>query len=155
MKKWGLYAVLFLGVALLGVRGTKGEDVGKLQPVQLIAVEYTEEKVLLRTDTGHEGRGKNVDQALADLESAAYGKVFLDTADYLLIRKNALPVVNALSSHLRPSCALCRFTGEVELADAAKFLQYHIPELTLGKYQAEEQEIPILVSREGRMELVQ
>lgn len=155
MRKWGLYAALLAAVALLGLKGKSGEDVGELQPVQLLAVEYTAGVVHLQTDTGLEGRGKSISKALADLQTAAYGKVFLDTADYLLVRENALSYIEEIAPYLRPSCSLCCYTGDVEPAEGATYLQYHIPELTLGRYQAEKQKIPRLTAKEGRMELVQ
>lgn len=155
MKKWGVYLVLIAAVIFFGRSDRSGEDVGNLLPVQLITAEWTEGKLRLRTDTGHTGIGDNVAQALEDMNEAASGAIFLDTADYLLVKKNTVPMLEELTGYLRPSCAVCQFTGNVELSDAVCYLEYHIPELTLAMYEAGERKLPLLTSEEGRMKLVQ
>lgn len=155
MKKWLIYAGALLAVALLGMGGRSGEDVSDLHPVQLLVADYRNEKVTLTTDTGYLGEGKDVQSALEDMMRSAPVKIYVDTADYLLIRKNARHLMNQFGEILRPSCAVCLLSGVVEPADAAEFLQYHVPELTMGKYEAGEKELPRLISLEGRMELVQ
>lgn len=155
MKKIGLYLVLIAAVSLFGENRGAGKDVGKLQPVQVIVAEWTEGKLRLTTDTGHTGVGASVEKALADMKEAASGEIFLDTADYLLIRKSALHVLNEFDEYLRPSCAVCTLTGTVEGEKAAEYLSYHIPAVTMAMYEAGEEELPQLISEEGRMKLVQ
>ena len=155
MKKWIVLLVVLFGTALLGVGGHNGEDIGRLMPVQLIMAEYKDGIVTVQTDTGHSGTGKDVATALQDMDQAAEGKLFLDTADYLLVRKSAQQLLTDFTGELRPSCAVYRYTGEIDPEAAAVFLQYHVPELTLGMYVAEEKTLPLLSSVEGRMELEQ
>lgn len=155
MKKVLLYLVLIAAVIFLGEKGNGSEEVGQLQPVQLIMAQWTGGELQLTTDTGHSGTGGNVKKALNDMNEAASGRLFLDTADYLLISKNSLFVLEELSGYLRPSCAVCQLDGNVEPAEAAEYLSYHIPELTLAMYEAGERTIPVLSSKEGRMKLEQ
>ena len=155
MKKWLIYAGALLMVAFLGMGGRSGADVSDLNPVQLLIADYRNGKVTIATDTGYLGAGKDVQSALEDMMHSAPAKIFVDTADYLLIRKNACHLIDQFSKILRPSCAVCTLSGMMEPADAAQFLQYHVPRLTLGKYEAGEKQLPQLISLEGRMELVQ
>lgn len=155
MKKWLIYAVALVAVALLGMGGRRGEDVSRLHPVQLLVADYQNEKVTLTTDAGYVGTGKNVQSALEDMMRSAPCHIFIDTADYLLVRKNAVHLINQFGETLRPSCAVCILSGSVEPGNAAQFLQYHVPKVTMGKYEAGERTLPQLVSLEGRMELVQ
>ena len=155
MKKWLIYAGALLAVAILGMGGHRGEDVSRLHPVQLLIADYQNEKVTLTTDTGYVGTGKDVRSALEDMMRSASCGIFIDTADYLLVRRNALHLMDRFGETLRPSCAVCILSGSVDPGDAAQFLQYHVPKVTMGKYEAGEKELPQLVSLEGRMELVQ
>ena len=153
MKKVALYLALIAAVAFLGKEGSHGENVGDLLPVQLVLAQWTEGELQLVTDTGYTGAGDSVEEALADMNEAASGKIFMDTADYLLIRKNALIHLDELSDYLRPSCAVCLVTGSVDLSEAAEYLSYHIPMLSLAMYRAGERTLPNLTSAEGRMKL--
>lgn len=155
MKKWLIYAGVLLVVALLGMGGRSGGDVSDLQPIQLLIADYRNGKVTLTTDTGYQGTGKDVQSALEDMKRSTPGKIFVDTADYLLVRKNAHSLITQFYETLRPSCAVCSLSGTADPADAAEFLQYHVPRLTMGKYEAGEKELPRLIALEGRMELVQ
>ena len=153
MKKIALYLALIVAVGFSGRGGHRGEDVGNIQPVQLLMAQWTEGKLQLTTDTGHCGTGANVEKAIQDMNESAAGKIFLDTADYLLIRNNTLFVLEELSGYLRPSCSICQVTGQVDLSEAAQYLQYHVPWVTLAMYEAGEREVPQLISEEGSMKL--
>lgn len=155
MKKIGLYLVLITAVLCFGRNEAVGEDIGNLEPVQLVIAEQTGGELHLLTDTGHSGTGDTVAEALEDMKDAASGEIFLDTADYLLIRKNARSALGEFCDVLRPSCAVCEMVGRVEPTEAAQYLAYHIPEMTIALYQTGESRLPQLISDEGRMTLVQ
>lgn len=155
MKKWLFYVLVLAGIPVLSFGGFGGEDVGKLSPVHVIAVLGEEEQVQLLTDTGELGMGKDVRQAIRNMEERAPARVFLDTADYLLLKPGAEIWLPELLEHLRPSCHLCYLTAESDLEEAGKYLQIHEPDLTLSQYEAGERELPYLISDEGRLKLVQ
>lgn len=154
MKRW-LWCLAALALAaVMGWMPFTGTDVGKLQPVEVIRVSMQGDLILVETDTGDVGMGADLDTAFADLKESTAGEIFLDTADYLLITRDAQGQLAELSEYLRPACAVCLEAGEAELEEAAAFLSAHDPELTLGAWRAGEQSLPSLVSREGRMYLV-
>jgi hypothetical protein len=155
MKKWLIILVIILAVNYYRNQDTPGEDIKQLQPVQTVLAEWTEGKLHLSTDNGCEGKGSTVQAAIADMQSSASGKLFLNTADYLLVRKNALSFLDELKEELRPSCTVCGLMGTVDLPEVAEYLSYHIPRLTVAMYEAGERLIPLLISGEGGMQLVQ
>lgn len=154
MKKWLFCALVLAAIPALSFGGLGGEDVGKLNPVQLIALSEERGGVQLQTDTGDLGTGETVRQAVSDMNESAPAKVFLDTADYLLVEPGAELWLPQLQEYLRPSCNICYVTGEVDFAQAVTFLQRHEPKLTLTQYEAGELRLPYLISKEGRLKLV-
>lgn len=151
MKKW---LVLLIAIPLLSFGGFGGEDVGKLAPVQ--GVLLTQENGLLHilTDSGQEGTGTNGTTAVEDLKRTASSKVFLDTAEYLLLDPKTEKWLPQLKEHLRPSCVVCYVIGPVDLAEAVKYLQLHQPNVNLAQYEAGNNELLTLIYNEGRMTLV-
>lgn len=79
----------------------RGTDIGKLLPVELVAVRREEGVFRVETDTGQFGLGNTLEEAMADLRNAAPGVVFFDTADYLLLTRETL-TAEGLSSFFRP-----------------------------------------------------
>ena len=155
MKKW-LYCVLILaGLPMLGFAGFGGKDVGKLSPVQVVEIAFKDDLLQLRTDTGALGKGEDITQAIDHLKQTAPAEVFLDTADYLLIRPGSEYDLPELYQHLRPSCYLCYVTDEVDLELAGKYLRIHEPTVTMAQYEAGERRLPYLISEEGGLKLVQ
>lgn len=154
MKKWLLLIGILLLVSWIKNGNTPAEDAGELEPVQLLVAEWTEGKLRLRTDNGYEGWGDTVQKALADLKESAPVKLFLDTADYLLVRKNALPCLEELMDALRPSCSIATMAGAIEPAEAVKYLASHVPQTTIAMYRAGKRTLSQLWSEEGRMKLV-
>lgn len=151
MKKW------IMGLALLAVVVYEGMpfspiDIASLQPVELIRLSR-QETWMIQTDTGDQGWGETVEEAFLDLKDHCPGKVFLDTADYLIVTAEALPMPEEIYVYLRPSCAVCLERGEALVAEAAAFLAVHKPEVTLGDYRAGGVQLPVLITREGGMEL--
>lgn len=154
MKKWLSYLLLLAAVPVLSFGGFGGQDVGKLQPVQVILVRTKNGQLHLSTDTQSTGLGEDIHKAIADMNETSSSQVFLDTADYLLLTTGTEDWLPQLQEYLRPSCSVCYVSGEVDLTAAGEFLQHHQPKLTLTQYEAGETQRPLLVSEEGRMKLV-
>lgn len=155
MKKWIHCALILAVIPILSFGGLGGEDVGKLRPVQVVEIRNRNNGVLLRTDTQDLGVGADVIQALQDMKETSPARVFLDTADYLLIEPGAEIWLSQLQAYLRPSCCLCYIAGDVDLSEAGQYLQLHEPKLTLTHYEAGRRNLPELISKEGSMKLVQ
>ncbi len=122
------YAVI---LALLFLAPVKRLDVAKLQPVQTVAI-YTEPgAVVLETDTHNVGRGASVAEAIANLEETTPGVIYLDTAEYLLISKDAEAYVDALREYLKPGVKVSLWVAGGGVDVAAKFLseEKNLPKL--------------------------
>lgn len=149
MKRWILYALgLILVLFLAPVPRT---DVGDLLPVELLSVYFRDGTLCVETDTGDMGTGKNLDEALSDLKATAPGNIFLDTADYLIITREAIPLLPQLWQILRPATQLC--LGEGAEAGAAAFLAAHRPGVTLNDVRAGMGTLPVLIRTEERYRL--
>lgn len=153
MKRWWLY----LGALLLvgAISPFAGTDVGQLQPVQLVMVTAQQGAVEITTDTGDLGRGATVQEAFADMQQTSPKKIFVETAEYLLINRAAETLLPDITNILRPSCAVCLVEDKMDLMAVAEFLNNHLPELTLQDYRTGEHDLPVLVLKEERMYLVQ
>ena len=118
-------------------------DVGKLCPVQVVSVYKKDNWVVIETDTEDIGFGATARQALENLEDTTSGVIYLDTAQYLLLSKDAEDAVEDLRDELKPSVQLCFTTQAVNLQEAAVFLATHgkLPELKAWKTG---QELPVL-----------
>lgn len=154
MKRWLWCAGALLLTAVLGGMPFIGTDIAKLQPVEVLRVQKEGDLVLVELDTGDSGKGATLEMALQDLKESTPGKVFLETADYLLINPEAEALLESLAEHLRPACGVCLENGEVKLEETAEFLGAHEPGLTLQEYRAGNHSLQKLVVREERMYLV-
>lgn len=154
MRKWIFCALILAAVPVLSFGGFGGEDVGKLRPVQVVELRAENGGVQLLTDSNDLGIGEDVAQAINNMNETSPSKVFLDTADYLLVNPGAETWLPQLYQYLRPSCNVCYVTAEVDLKQVGRYLQLHEPKLTLIQYQAGERRLPYLISDEGRMKLV-
>lgn len=155
MKKWLVYAVALAAVPVLSFGGFGGRDVGKLQPVQAVMVQLENGSLRILTDTEATGRGEDVQKAIEDMNRTADAWVYLDTADYLLLSEGTQDYLPQLREYLRPSCCLCAVAGEIDMSKVGTFLELHQPKQSLTRYEAGEKKLPLLISEEGRMKLVQ
>ena len=153
MKRRGLFLGI-LAVALLAMPSRAGLDVAKLRPVQTLWVSVASEGIVLRTESGNVGVGADFAAALADMEAASASRIFYQTAEYLLVTREALTQIDQASKFLRPSCVLCLTEGEPVLDLAAQFLEEHGAKTTLQQHRADGRKLPVLMTREGRMNLV-
>lgn len=154
MRRWLLYGIAFGAAILLDLSPFRGTDVGKLLPVEVVRISRENGEILLQTDTGDTGKGTDINEALLELQATTAGNVFLETADYLLIQPGCEEMLGALAGILRPSCSICVEVGEAELEKVAKFFAAHEPQVTLQKWRSGKAHLPMLVVKEGRMELV-
>lgn len=154
MKKWLWYLAVLAFVTVLGRKPTSGNDIGKLQPVQVVCILRQENGVVVQTDTGDWGVGDTLWSATENMKETATKDVFLETADHLLLAPSCVELLPQIMEMLRPSCSLCLMEGEPDLEQVGQFLEFHRPELTLTQYQAGKRDLPTLKTENGRMTLV-
>lgn len=132
----------------------QGNDVGKLRPVELVAMRREKNTVILETDTGDIGRGLDPMTALEDLKRSAPGALFLDTADYFLVTRETENLIPELSSVLRPAVEICYFSKQTDLEAAAEYLRAHSPGVTLLQWRTQGKDLLELCTEGGEYRLV-
>ncbi len=100
-------------------------DIAKLEPVQTVAISVADGQILLQTDTDDTGIGATVEAALQDLEENTSGAIYLDTAQYLLVTKQAKQAVQTLRKYLRSSVVESIWDGKADIKQAARYLSVH------------------------------
>lgn len=150
MKRWICMAAAAASLFL----GGRGADVAKLEAVKTVEISCQNGAVQIKTDTGTVGIGGSLRDAFENLEDTASGKVFLETAEQLLIAPECLGLLDALWEYLRPSCTVCLLDGQGDLAQIGAYLEAHGLEATLMDWRAGERKLPTLQIREERMMLV-
>lgn len=120
MRKLLSIVILLLSLAA----PVKRLDVAKLQPVQTVAVYLQAGEVVLATDTGSLGRGATAQQALSDMKAKAASVIYLDTAEYLLIEKNAQAQADALRPFLHSSVKVGEYGGG-DVKEETAFYEVH------------------------------
>ena len=128
--KWLLYLMILLGVWMVPVHGT---DVGKLIPVEVIAVSENQGTYTVRTDTEDMGQGRTLADAFDSLEEQASGIIYLDTAEFLVIEAGVQP--NALRPYLKDGINVCIAPEEIPLDGIADYLSVHRPDTKLKEAQ--------------------
>lgn len=145
MKKTVLCFLAITIVSVAGFLPFKGTDVSKLQPVEVLVLQYKDGLYTISGEDGLIGYGEDVLSALEDLKATASGEVFLETANYLLISENCLACIAELSDFLRPACQLYQLDGEGVLDSVAKYLESHPSNVTLLSYRQNMSQIPRLI----------
>lgn len=151
MRGWVLFASAVVGISLLGTPTLQGVDVGMLEPVEVVWLADDNGEIFLQTDTGNTGRGATVSEALKDLQASAAGYIFLETADYLIIERNSVNLLEQIYDVLRPSCMVCTAEMMPDLEHAAAFLEIHSSPVTLRKNRMKQENLPQLREQEGRL----
>ena len=149
--KWLLYFGILMAVILCPTEGT---DVGKLIPVEVVAVSEAEGWITISADTGDMGNGMTMQAAIDDMKASAPGIIYLDTAEYLLLEKGMESYLNTAERHLKQKTHLCYIEEGIPLEAAANFLSVHKPKVTLktvGDYSM----IPMITEEMGRYHLVE
>ena len=140
MKRMVLYIGILASVLAVPIRPS---NVGELLPVQVVAVYEEQGQTILETDTGNRGMGENAAEALANMKATALGNIYLDTAEYLLIGKNAQKEAEALRGELKGSVRVCALEETADLSEVASYLDVHgkLPKLRTWKSGSE---LPVL-----------
>ena len=141
--------VILLTVILLPLKGT---DVGKLIPVEVLMIEENGVTVTVRTDTGDQGEGSDLEAALRNLEETAPGIIYLDTAEYVLLEQGTQINVKQVQLFLKERVRICRAEEGIPLDGIADFLSVHEPGVKLGEWK-NSSEIPVLREENGRFEI--
>ncbi len=149
-----IWLAALLAAAALGSELFHASDVAKLQPVEVLRVECLGQGFRVETDTGEVGAGEDLAEAFANLKAVTAGDIFLDTVEYVLLPEGQPQLSGELAAYLRPACRVCLEKGRAELSQVGKFLDVHPPEPTLMDCQGELPPLPVLITEEGRMELV-
>lgn len=153
MKRWIVFLVITVLLGLFIRVEPTGTDVAALEPVKLLYVDSRDGVYFLSTDTGQQGRGNTVSRAISDLKETSTGKIYLDTAQHLLISRSAWEAVDRLSEHLRPDCSVTVAEGIPDVEKASSFLDSHKPDYTLNDFRAGEKKVPVLYFGDGGMRL--
>ena len=139
MKRAYLWAVIAAGLLLAGELPMETHDAVELLPAEL-AIFWTEDgRVCARCDNGTEGSGEDLDAALDDLERAAEGVLFLDTAEHLILCGDipSLAKQAADCGRLRPAAKVYRTAdAALDAGTAVDFLRAHPGNVTLGEVRA-------------------
>jgi len=122
MKRILIYLLILTALLFVPV---KDNDIGKLQPIEVIQVFRQGEQVVIRTDTGDMGVGNTAQLALQNLKDTTPGYIYLDTAEYLLLNSAAAQDVEDLRPDLKGDLQICFADEELDLQLAAKFLPAH------------------------------
>ena len=147
MKRWFIYAAVLVLVTMSPLQGV---DIGRLSPVETVWMEQREDGVYLRTDAGAIGWGENAKEALENLRTTSSGIIFLETADYLVLRIGSEKLLEQLTDVLRPSCMICVTPQMPDLQSVTDFFLTHEPNLTYRQWQVEGCALPYLIEQEGR-----
>lgn len=153
MKRWMIFLGMMVVAGLMLRLPHPATDLSELEPVEVVLVRQAQNGIEVETDTGAIGRGADLTAAVDDLEEHSMGKVFLDTADYLLLELNDTDY-EQFYSVFRPGCHVCLADGVEDLSQAGVFLQTHKPQNSLIQIQAGERMLEELVEKEGELELV-
>ena len=140
MKKIVCYIAI---LALMWALPVERADVGKLRPIQTVAVSGKGALVTLRTDTGDMGTGSTAIQALANLKATTSGIVYLDTAEFLLVADNAVTYAEELREVLHDNVKLCIADDTVDPKAVTQYLATHdiLPKM---KHWQPNEELPVL-----------
>lgn len=152
MKKYLPWVLMLLGLLPFGQPFPKS-DIAALHPARILVAEFSEDGVVLKTDTEDAGAGDTLAAALEDMERSCDGELFLDTVEYLLVKGDYAPNMHSLESVLRPGCAVCTYEGMPDPEQAAKFLASKKLNSTLSTVRWGGLPLKKLICLEGRMYL--
>ena len=150
MKRW---AWILCGLLIFSFMENTGAQVESLQPVQLVQIHKDENGITLETDTKDFGRGDTLSGALENLQATSEKRIFLETADMLILGRNGELLIMELKTILRPAVQVCRSEDKLDLFQAAAFLQNHRSSVILAEIPDGNTELPELQLAGGRLRL--
>ena len=99
-------------------------DVSKLEPVRSVAMTMKGNQIVLKTDGGRMGKGKTVKDALENLKETTPAVIYLDTAEYLLVSKNAINRVEEIMQYLKKNVMIAPYYG-TDVKEETKYIESH------------------------------
>lgn len=160
MKRLIWIVVLVAAVKLSGLIPFESSDVAELVPIEALTVDVEGNQVIL--DGGAcQGYGEDWEAALQDLHQGAEGKVFLGTAEQVVLSERALRLLPDIvrCEQLRPAAVICVCPGRTPAPeDVATYLSAHDAGVTIQRVQAamlarESIVLPRLIHTEGGLRL--
>ena len=129
--------ILYLGIlAAVFWAGDPGTDIGMLIPVETVFIQKQGDTIVIQTDSADTGAGATMKQAAEDLKEKADGVIYLDTADYLILNREAEALLYQLQSNQKQEVALCETEGRIDVEEITPFLRAHKPQLRLSDWRA-------------------
>lgn len=117
-----LCVIIIIGSLLIPVEKA---DIAKLQPVEAVALCRKDGVTEIFTDTGAWGSGRDAKEALSDLLKNTPQLVYLDTADYLMVNKEAAAEIDSIRAYLKGNVRLCLWDCKGVLSDAIQYFSVH------------------------------
>ena len=154
MKRWHIYIILYAIVGAFGLSPFHGTDIATLSPVEVVWIERQFGNVRMETDSGEVGIGSTIADALDNMKATAAVTVFLDTANFVIVKKGSEDILPELKGVLRPSCAVCTAQVMPDLKQAAAFLALHEPSAKMKNLCAWDK-LPLLQQEKGRLNLIE
>lgn len=147
MNRLWIYGLL-VAVALV-IPGNRC-DLGSLQPVETVSLYKEEGRIVVETDTGAVGKGDTLSAALDDMKDTTAGVIYLDTANYLLVRRETEELIPQIRKYLKGSVRVCRVQAAVKVEEATSYLNVHMPKVKLAGWKTGET-LPFLRISDGRL----
>lgn len=132
--------------------GDPGTDIGMLIPVETVFIQKQGDTIVIQTDSADTGTGATIKQAAEDLKEKADGVIYLDTADYLILNREAEALLYQLQSNQKQEVALCKADEQIDVQKATPFLRAHRPQLELSGWRAG-MTLPSLEEAEGSFKI--
>ena len=149
MRKGIIYGALLTAALLVP---SNDVELGKMKSVETVSIRCEKGFVVVETDTEDMGSGETLTEALKDLEETTPGRIYLDTAQYLLIGGEAEGMVSQLKVMLKEGTRLCKREGEVDMKTVGEYLRHHTPEMKLKNWKQGDR-LQVLTAENGRLKL--
>lgn len=156
MKKWKWLLAAAAALVLTGFWPVQGQDVATLQPVQILVCQWEADAVAVSGGEGLQGRGADLESAMADLCAGADGTAFLDTASVIVASGELDRAWQQLaaSEALRPAAQVYAARRAPEPEAAGAYLQSRKDGLSISDLRAalaagQTPQVPQLIESEG------
>ena len=136
---WILCGAIVLG---LGAPEIKLED---RRPAAVLYVCRGESGITAETDLGDRGCGRNLQEALRDLQERAPGNVLLETLQNLIVDRETLGILEEAKGLLHPEIRVCASQGRISPEQAMAYLKIHGEGKTILDLRQREWGLPVLI----------
>ena len=131
----------YIAALALLILGGKGTDIGQLRPVEVVQLYAKGNLLFLKTDTGDVGWGVTVEEAVKKLKETTPGKIYLDTADYLLLEEGVDECLPQLKRYLKKHTKVVCGPEGLNLEETAAYLRIHRPSGSLGNTEKPQERV--------------